>query len=174
MKKILCTLALFVALCCPCTLYADQFEDDLYLTPERLFHIARSLNRNLVCYDVNLVEGKLDTHAPLNVYWLNREDRKGATNGLNFIQRKLAYGYKVVAEGGDNSTVTLTAYPARRLEICRMDGRYVCRTTIGGRPAILQFLYVKANEHNSLDVEYVELHGRTLDTQEEVVERINN
>ena len=36
-----------------------------YPTPDRLFHIARSLNRNLVCYDANQTNGKLDTKSPL-------------------------------------------------------------------------------------------------------------
>lgn len=149
-------------------------EDNLYLTPQRLFHISRSVNRNLVCYDVNLVNGKLDTRKPLNVYWVNREERMGEKEGLSFFQRKMAYGYKVVSEGNNSSTVTLTAYSKRRLEVCRQGTRYVCRTTINGKPAILNYLYVKTDEHNPLSVDYVELHGRTTDTKENVTERIMN
>ena len=98
---------------------ASEPEENLYLTPQRLFHIARSINKNLVCYDANLVGGKLDTQKPLNVYWVNREEHMGEKNGLSFIQRKMAYGYKVVAEGNNTSTVTLTAYNGRKLEICQ-------------------------------------------------------
>ena len=54
-----------------------ETEGNLYLTPQRLFHISRSINRNLVCYDVNLVGGKLDKEKPLSVYWVNREERMG-------------------------------------------------------------------------------------------------
>lgn len=56
---------------------ASEPEENLYLTPQRLFHIARSINKNLVCYDANLVGGKLDTQKPLNVYWVNREEHMG-------------------------------------------------------------------------------------------------
>ena len=90
----LLSLVLCFMLWIPTMLQASSPEDDTYPTPERLFYIARSLNRNLVCYDANLKEGKLDLNTPVEVYWLNRTDRPGHTNGLNFIQRKLAYGYR--------------------------------------------------------------------------------
>lgn len=66
----------------------DTDPNSTYPTPDRLFHIARSLNRNLVCYDANQTNGKLDTKEPIKVYWLNREMEPGKTNGLSFIQKK--------------------------------------------------------------------------------------
>lgn len=153
---------------------ASEPEENLYLTPQRLFHIARSINKNLVCYDANLVGGKLDTQKPLNVYWVNREEHMGEKNGLSFIQRKMAYGYKVVAEGNNTSTVTLTAYDGRKLEICQQGAHYVCRTTINGKPAVLKYLYVKVNDRNPLSVDYVELHGESVSSKKKVTERIMN
>ncbi len=154
---------------------ASSPDDDLYLTPGRLFHIARSINRNLVCYDVNTTsDGKLNTSKPINVYWINREERMGEKNGLNFFQRKMAYGYKVVDEGDDSSTVTLTAYSGCRLKICRQGTGYVCRTTINGKPSILKYIYVKVSDHNPISADYIELHGITLDAdRQEVTERID-
>ena len=55
----------------------DTDPNSTYPTPNRLFHIARSLNRNLVCYDANQANGKLDTKEPVKVYWLNREKEPG-------------------------------------------------------------------------------------------------
>lgn len=170
-KKIF-TLCLLLALLACGPMQADTPQGNLYLTPQRLFHIARSINRNLVCYDANLVDGKLDTDKPLNVYWVNREERMGEKNGLSFFQRKMAYGYKVVAKGTGSSTVTLTAYSGRRLEIIQQESHCICRTTINGKPAILKYLYVKVSDHNPLGVDYVELHGVTLAGNEEVAERI--
>lgn len=66
----------------------DTDPNSTYPTPDRLFHIARSLNRNLVCYDANQTNGKLDTKEPIKVYWLNREMEPGKTNGLSFIQKR--------------------------------------------------------------------------------------
>ena len=56
--------------------WATDPREDLYLTAERLFHISRSVNRNLVCYDAHLTDnGQLVTDEPINVYWVNREER---------------------------------------------------------------------------------------------------
>ena len=97
----------------------DTDPNSTYPTPDRLFHIARSLNRNLVCYDANQTNGKLDTKEPIKVYWLNREMEPGKTNGLSFIQKKMAYGYKVVSIAEHTCTITLTAYPEKKLTICQ-------------------------------------------------------
>lgn len=153
--------------------HASNPDDSTYPTSERLFHIARSLNKNLVCYDVNLENGKLNTKSPLNVYWVNREERVGETNKLSYFQRKMAYGYKLVSEGNDTSEVTLTAYSGKKLKICKRDSKYVCMTTINNQPAILESLYVKGKPNNPLGVEYVELQGVTIDTGVKVTERVN-
>ena len=163
----------FLMLCFPLVgILADDLEGNTYETAERLFHIARSANKNLVCYDVNLVNGKLDTQKPLNVYWVNREEHPGKTNGLSYIQRKLAYGYKLVGEKQGDCICTLTAYPARELTITRMEGNYVCLIMINKQQAILQSLYVKANPKNPLSVEYVELRGISVNTKKAVTERV--
>lgn len=151
---------------------ADDHEGNTYETAERLFHIARSANKNLVCYDVNLVDGKMDVKDPLKVYWVNREEHPGETNGLSFIQRKLAYGYKLVSSDQESCTCTLTAYPARQLTITRLGNTYVCLITINNERAILQSLYVKANPKNPLSVEYVELRGVSVDNKQAVTERV--
>ena len=59
----------------------------------------------------------------------------GEKNGLSFIQRKMAYGYKVVAEGNNTRTVTLTAYDGRKLEICQQGAQYGCSSTGNGKHA---------------------------------------
>lgn len=152
------------------TVKASTPEEDTYPTPDRLFYIARSVNKNLVCYDVNLENGKLNTRDPLRIYWVNRENHPGETNGLSYIQRKMAYGYKLISEGNDSAVITLTAYPDKELTICKINSRYVSVTTIENQSAILQSLYVKANPNNPLNVEYVELYGITVDTGKPVSE----
>lgn len=161
-----------VFLFCIVKVYATNPEENTYPTTERLFHIARSANRNLVCYDVNLENGRLNTKNPLHVYWVNREERPGATNGLNYFQRKMAYGYKLDSEGNDSSEIHLSAYPAKKLTICKKDAKYVCLTLIGNRRAILESLYVKARLSNPLSVEYVELQGTAIDDGAKVTERM--
>lgn len=149
-------------------------QENTYPTKERLFHIERSKNRNMVCYDVNLVDGKPDEKEPLNVYWINREESPGQKKGLTGIQKRMAYGYKQKSRDDNSCQITLQAYPDRVLTLHKLDGRYVCTLEINGKEAILNRLYVKAKENNSLKVEYVELFGTSLDTQSAVSERVLN
>ena len=128
--------------------FAADPEEGTYPTVGRLFHIARSVNKNLVCYDVNLRDGKLD------------------------IQRKMAYGYKLISESDNACVCSLTAYPSRQLTITKRDSRYVCYITINNQQAILQSLYVKASSKNPLSVEYVELQGISVATNQPVTERV--
>ena len=163
----ICLLMLFCN-----SMYAEDNTGNTYPTPERLFHIARSANRNLVCYDINLVQGKVDNRKPINVYWVNREERPGAKNGLNYIQRKLAYGYKVVESGQNIWKCSLTAYPKRQLILTKYQQHYVCLIDINHQKAILESLYVKASPKNPLKVEYVELRGTSLSTHRHITERV--
>ncbi len=167
---------LFLWLFAPClSLSAQEDAQSTKATPERLFHIARSLNRNLVCYDVRLTNGKLDSKEPVNVYWLNREENPGKTNGISFFQER-AYGYKVIQKGSkeeDNCVISLYAYPKKELNICKRNGKYVCLVSIDNKQSILQSLYVKANPNNPLKVEYVELFGITADSSQPVSERVS-
>lgn len=153
-------------------LQAEEQEGNTYKTEERLFHIARSANRNLVCYDINLKNGKLDTSNPLNVYWINREEHPGKKGGLSFIQRKLAYGYKLVSSHHGTCVCSLTAYPKRKLTIKQDGTEYVCLIKIQNEDAILKSLYVKANPKNPLSVEYVELRGISTKTHQMITERV--
>lgn len=163
----------FFILCFPLLgLHADDLEGNTYETTDRLFHIARSANRNLVCYDANLVSGKLNTEKPLKVYWVNREEHPGETNGLNYIQRKLAYGYKLISGNQQRCICSLTAYPDRKLTITQEGAKCICTVMINNQQAILKSLYVKANPKNPLSVEYVELRGISVDTQEPLTERV--
>lgn len=147
-------------------------DDDTAPTPERLFHIARSLNKNLVCYDARLDNGKLDIDDPIKVYWVNQTDRPGAIDGLSFIQRKLAYGYKVVQKGADSCQVTLSAYPERRITIKKEGERYAGFLTIDGVQARLTTLFVQLKPNSSINVDYVELQGYAINSGEAVTERI--
>ena len=83
----------------------------------------------------------------------------------------MAYGYKVVSITEHTCTITLTAYPEKKLTICREGDHFVCHVKIDNRQAILQSLYVKASPNNPLNVEYVELQGITTDTGVPVTEK---
>lgn len=139
-------------------------------TPTRLFHISRSLNANVVCYDANLKDGKLDTSEPITIYWLNRSDNPGHTNGLSFFQRKMAFGYKIRGKGADWTDISLTADSKRTGRVCKINGKYVFTTTINGQRCILTEIFSKAKSR--ISVEYIELIGTSLKDASRQVERI--
>lgn len=146
---------------------------NVFAQENRLFHIERSKNRNQVCYDVNLTDGQLNTKDPITVYWVNREEKPGETNGLSAIEKRFAYGYKVISKGEDTCEVTLSAYSDRKLTIRKLNGKYVSIIQINNQPAILQKLYVQAKGRNSLSVEYVELTGIAVDSGTAVAEKVS-
>lgn len=82
---------------------------------ERLFHIARSLNPNWVCYDARVKNGKLNMDDPVHVYWHNNSDNPGHENELSYFQRKMAYGVKVLNRGNQEAEVRLTALQEAQL-----------------------------------------------------------
>jgi hypothetical protein len=147
-------------------------KNDIYSTEKRLFHIERSKNKNIVCYDLNTgTTGVLDEKKPLSVYWINREEHPGRHGELSFIQEKLAYGYTVAGKQNGIVTIELHAAKNRIITIERNEQKYFCRIEINQQPSILQKIYVKTKANNSLQVEYVDIHGFDLSTGTSVTER---
>lgn len=136
-----------------CSLYASAQND-------RLFHVSRNLNRNVICYDVQTKNGALDTSAPLHVYWYNYESDPHTTNELTFIQRTMAYGYSVVSASATEATVKLKAYNKRTLHVCRQGGKWVGVVKINGKDCILTEIFAHCPSRTSCD--YMELRGKRL------------
>ena len=155
-------LLMLLALACGLAL-ADRSEAAAH--PQRLFHIERSKNANIVVYDA-LVDagGRLDPERPLEAHWeLLAEE--GQRKKLSRIQRKMAYGFK--ARFVSDNTVSLKMAADIRREIL------VQVVGIDGRPSVLERIYVKSIEGGLLpSVEYLDLFGRDLETGRERSERL--
>ncbi len=162
-----------IALACLLLSYSLQADDgNTYLTSNRLFHVERSKNKNIVCYDVEVnATGAWDSSNPVKVYWVNREERPGEQNGLSYIQRKLAFGYKTVSHSTTSATIAINACSDRPIRIVKQQLSYVCVTSINNQELTLRKIYVKTKDSNSMKVEYVELYG-VNSNGEQVVERI--
>lgn len=143
-------LLLFACLLCLCGSSAQ----------ERLFFVSRNLNKNIIVYDVQLKNGGLDMEKPLHVYWYNLEHNPVTTNELNFIQRKMAYGYTVESKGHDEVMVKLKAYKKRLVKVCKREGKWVGITTINGKECILTEIYAHCPSKTSCD--FLELRGKAL------------
>ena len=141
---------------------------------ERLFHIARSLNPNWVCYDARLKDGKLNMSDPVHIYWHNNSDNPGHENELSFFQRKMAYGVKVLKAGNQEAEIRLTAYKKRNLHVCKRNGRWVALCTINGKRCILREIYVQLKPKNPLSVVYIQLSGISATDGSKQAEKIYN
>lgn len=161
MKKILFLLLFLVSL----PLCAQQH-------PNMLFHISKSANRNIICYEAELAGGGLNTKSPVHVFWHNNEDRPGAEDELNFIQKKFAYGYKTVKSGISEAEITLKAYEKRSIKVRKQGGKWCAFIAINGRESLLKEIYIKSKEGHSTTVEYVILKGTCNGTA--VQEKIQN
>ena len=137
---------------------------------DRMFFVSRNLNRNIIVYDLQLKNGTLDVSSPLHVYWYNQEKNPVTTNELNFVQRKMAYGYTVVKKGTDEVWVRLKAYSKRDVHICKQDGKWVAVATINGERCILTEIYAHCPTKTSCD--YLELRGRSLEDGEIQKEKV--
>ncbi len=157
MKRII-TLVVFIMM------VASSFAGD------RLFYVSRNLNRNIIVYDLRLKNGELDVDEPLHVYWYNQEHNPVTTNELNFIQRKMAYGYSVTSKGNNEVKIKLKAYNKREVKICKQNGKWVALATINGKECILTEIYAHCPSRTSCD--YVELRGKALSDGSQTKERV--
>jgi hypothetical protein len=141
--------------------------------PAHLFTIERSKNANLVVYDARLTaSGELDPKNPVVVYWLMNA-QKGEREELNRVERNRAYGFDV-APGDEPGTwaLTLRGGKNRPFRIAMRGGCPVALDTIGGRPAVLEKLFVKEKPGLSAQVESVDFFGRDLAEDRPVTETL--
>jgi len=139
-----------------------------------LFIIERNKNANVVHYDANLTpDGKLDPGNPVIAYWmLLAED--GRRKNLNWMEKKKAYGVKIRPDASHNGYIlTLAAAPWMPLAVKNEAGSAHVEADIGGRPAILQKMFIQSRERlMGPKVEYIELYGKDRQTGEALREKI--
>ena len=139
-----------------------------------LFKIEQSESANFVQYDAQLAPGgTLDTTEPVVAYWIMRAE-DGRRERLNFLEVKLAFGFKTWWEAdGDGVAVQLVSYPQKQLRVYRVNGSYRVETVINGRLAFLERIYVKSVNGWILPrVEYLELYGNDIGTGGSLFEKI--
>jgi phosphatidylglycerophosphate synthase len=143
--------------------------------PRQLFYIQRTPNSNTIVYDLNIVDGKLDTEEPVNVYWIRYADG-GEKKPLNFIQRKFAYGIKVKDLGQGKYELHSVAYAKKDLYLMKAAGQsdYHVYAKIGNSMAVLDRIYIEIDGGTFWhpNVLYIELKGKDMATGKEVKEQI--
>jgi hypothetical protein len=139
---------------------------------DRLFRITRNKNNNIVCYDVQLKDGKLDDSVPVSVYWIIPSENN-KLEGLNFIERTKAYGVSIEkAYGRDSVDIRLKAGKGV-LRVTTRGSRWVALATVDSREVALDSVFVMAEESGfTPTVKWVEVFGHDPATGESVRQKI--
>ncbi|NCD72048.1 DUF4833 domain-containing protein [Mucilaginibacter sp. R11] len=139
----------------------------------RLFYVQRDPNTNTIVYELNEINGQLNTEEPVHVYWI-KYNEKGQHEELNYIQRKFAYGLNQKPLGNDKYDIRFVSYKKYPLTLMKgADGKYHIYATIAHKQAILNRIFVKI-EGGSFwlpNVVYVEVKGIDPATGQEIVDR---
>ena len=156
-----------------CTLLCSLFclaTQAITIPKEHVFVFERSTNTNYVCYDINLKDGVLQQREPLNAYWvLGHETR---IESLTFLDRKMAFGVRVVSSKDDEAMVNLSAYKDLKIRICKHKGKWVGIVKLNGHEIVLQKMFAQMKPPMNVKCEYVDIFGTDLKTGEKRSERI--
>jgi len=126
-------MTLVLALMLPLAALADDPEP----TPQRLFHIERNKNANIVVYDAQVLpDSNLAEEDPVIVYWIKLAEG-GHRKELKGIEKKMAYGFKVESREGNRLVIEMKADVGRNLVVDVHEGIYRAFMEIDGRQALL-------------------------------------
>jgi hypothetical protein len=142
--------------------------------PNQLFYLQRTPNSSTVIYELNYVNGKLDTIVPVHAFWI-RYSEHGQRQELSAIQRKFAYGIQSRRIAPDQYELRFLAYKKRVLYLKRAAGeKYEVSTEVNQKNIVLSRIFIKINGGSlfSPNIEYVEFTGRNADTGAPEEERV--
>ncbi|MCR4593278.1 MAG: DUF4833 domain-containing protein [Bacteroidaceae bacterium] len=137
---------------------------------ERLFVFERSTNKNYICYDVNIKDGKIDTNEPVHAYWIRAEEG-GEKKELSYLQFNFAFGYKVDSKKADEVTIHLTPYKNLPIRITKRGGKWIALVTMEGQEMVVSKFFAQM-KGESLTCLYVDVTGTV--NGKTVTKRINN
>lgn len=145
-------------------------------TPQLLFYIQRSLNKNTIIYDANFDKrGLLDIKNPIAVYWI-RYDEEGQKMPLRFLEKKLAFG--VTCEKLINSEydykVTIAAWSKKSIYIKQISPyKVIAYVNIKSTCSVLEHIFIGSDPDGRLNrVEYIDIYGLAKKTLTKIYERI--
>lgn len=143
-------------------------------TPNMLFYMQRTPNANTIIYDLNLKkDGSLNESEPVNIYWI-RYTENNERKGLNYIQRKFAYGLKIKQLEKDKYELRSVAYDKKKMYLMKAaEGGYHIYTQIGQTMAILSRIYLQIEGGTFWfpNVVYIEMKGIDPATGKEIKEQ---
>jgi hypothetical protein len=116
--------------------------------PGQLFYVQRSPNSNTVVYAARLTpDGAIDPHQPVDAFW-RKFNIDGSRQGLNFIERMMAYGVQVdPVAAGRPITFSIAALPGRKLTLS-LDAQHRPQAlmTLGSHQVKVAYVYLQVVE----------------------------
>ncbi len=138
---------------------------------EHVFVFGRSTNSNYICYDINLLaDGTLNKKEPLKSYWVLGDGKR--TEELTFLDRKMAFGIKVLSSDGNEARVHMTAYKDLVIRVCQHNGKWVGIVSRNGHELILSRMFAQMKASIYPKCEYVDVFGNDVTTGEKRRERV--
>jgi len=142
---------------------------------DMLFYIQRNQNTNTVIYQIlKDNNGSFISNNPINVFW-KQFNNNGKDQPLNYIQRKLAYGYEFDIINKDALQINIISYPDYKVFVTKNDDHiYKAVGKINNIWAELSNVYVFVDEQGAFPVvRYLELYGMHIDNGLPCYEKID-
>ena len=157
-------------------------ENKVFPKPERtknlLFYVQRTININTLVYEINTDDkGQINTTDPIKINWVNYATN-GSKEGLNYIQRKYAYGLETKLTDAEKKSFVFNFVSYRKKQLYLMksalDNRYDVFVEINHKLVILNsvFIQIEGGSFWVPKIKYIEITGKDVSKNEDVVERI--
>ena len=157
-------------------------NNKVFPKPERtkklLFYVQRTINVNTLVYELNTDDkGQINSAEPIKINWVNYAT-DGSREGLNYIQRKYAYGLEAKLTDADKKSYVFNfvSYKKKPLYLIKSayDNRYDAFVEINHKLVILNsvFIQIEGGTFWVPKIKYIEVTGKDVAKGEDVVERI--
>ncbi len=141
-----------------------------------LFYIQRNQNRNTVVYEANLLyDGLIDLNDPISINWVKFMDNgEEEIQPLNYIQKKLAYGYDFKVISHDLIEFCIVSYTAMKFYLSKnKKGSYQVSASLEGVLSIIDSIYIYAEDMGIFpQVKFAEFFGRCQTTKKRVYKKL--
>ncbi len=132
--------------------------------PELLFYIQRNQNINTVIYELNLLPGGiLNLNDPINISWVYfSETGEKTIQEINYIQKKLAYGYNFRAISHDLIEFKFVSYDQMTFYLAKdHQNRFRVFTRFESENIEVSFIYIYAEDLGVFpQVKFAEFYGK--------------
>jgi len=137
-----------------------------------LFVIERSVNGNVVHYDAQLKDGKLDPQQPVVAYWVMGEN--GRRQELNLLEKLKAYGFSIFPDKQPEVFhMTLVSDKKKEIRVIHLGSEVRAEAQIGHCSAHLQKIFIESKKSWMINLpEYAEMIGNDMQTGVECRERV--